>query len=52
MNVWVMTNEDILILNNDYKLPMINGEVSPVLGNYEEFPDLNTSIQFAEAWIE
>lgn len=50
----IFVNEEPFIPTNnkDIDCPIINGEVAPVLGTYELYPDSDDSIQVAYAWID
>ena len=52
MESLLISNGENFIPNNNYDQPMINGEISPILGTYVEAPADDTTTQVAYAWIE
>ena len=45
-----MSNGEIIVPNNDYDTPMLNGDAAPILSDY--VPPSNVVEQVALAWIE
>jgi len=47
----IFSNDENFIPNNNYKMPMTNGEISPVLGSYVEPIFVEGIPQMAYAYV-